>query len=401
MRNPRARSWLIIVVGVVLITIGVLAIFRYVQGAIHIHTDLANDYGAAQALRAGQSIYAERNNHPPLAAFFFLPLSFLPYGPALVVWTGLSLLLYVLVIGTVGRTLDIHVPQSWVILLCGLALIWYPFLAHIALGQFSLVLAACLILGWRALRRGRAGWAGVLFGVATALKLFPGLVAVTLLARRRWRALGVMIITTLFGLLLPLAFIPAGDFIRYFGEVAPQNAAQYAVFPVNHAISGVISRLFVSGPWIMPIVDAPWLASVLIAGLSLLVVGLLAWSAWRLPETPQGIDVAWSLTCVAMLLVSPITWQHAFTVLILPLGVLLRVWLDSPTSNLRKLGLLVFTLLALPDVELARALMALSLPERMPWWQSFLPAAGAAALVLLWLLLVRHSDLTKTTQVAS
>jgi hypothetical protein len=102
-----------------------------------------------------------------------------------------------------------------------------------------------------------------------------------------------------------------------------------------------------------------------------------------------------------MLLVSPITWQHSFTLLIFPLGILLRTWLAFPSKQLRILGLVVFTLLSLPDVQLAQMLMALSLPQRMPWWQSLLLDAGTVALVLLGWLLVRYSVCIKTTAVSS
>jgi len=378
----------IAVIGVVLMLAGAFAIFRYVQGAVHIHTDFSNDYAAAQALRTGQSIYAVRNNHPPLTALVFLPLSFLPYGLAFVLWTMFSIALYGTLMVLVARTLDIHLAPSWQLLLFGVALLWYPFLAHVALGQSSLLLAACLILGWQALRQEREERAGLWFGVAAALKLFPGLVAVTLLARRRWRALGVMAAVTLGGLLGPLLIISPADLVRYFTEIAPQNAARYAVFPVNSSMSGLVSRLLVSGPWVAPIADAPTLASILIMGVSLFVVGWLFWQAWRLPKTTEGTDVMLGLTCVAMLLVSPITWQHSFTLLILPLGIVLKAWSRSPSPHLRRWGLLTFTLLALPDVELAQALMALSSPHRMPWWQSLALDGGAVALVVLGALLI-------------
>jgi hypothetical protein len=377
--------------GVVLILVGSWAVLRYVQGAIHIETDFSKDYRAARALWHHQSIYAAVNHHPPLTAFFFLPLSYLSYSQAFLFWTCFSVFLYVLGIVLVGRVLAIDLRWSWQVLLFGVALSWYPFLAHIALGQFALLLSACLILGWRELRQGHGGRAGFLFGLATALKIFPGLVAVTLVARRRWRSLGVMTVTTLGGLLGPSLVIPLADVLRYFTEIAPQNSADQAVFPVNSAISGFVSRLLVSGPWVTPIVDAPRLASFLIMGLSLLTVGVLAWWAMYLPATTWGTDIVMAMTCIAMLLVSPITWQHGFTLLILPLGVLLKTWFKSPTLQVRRWGLLAFTLLALPDVELAQMLMARALPERMPWWQSLVLTGGTVALVLLWWLLCRYS----------
>src|SRR5262249_40282699 len=47
------------------------------------------------------------------------------------------------------------------------------------------------------------------------------------------------------------------------------------------------------------------------------VVALLAWTIWR-SQTPARLDLAFGLALTAMLLVSPICWDHYFLLLLLP-----------------------------------------------------------------------------------
>ena len=384
-----AQWWVLIIVGGILCAAGVFMTARYTLVHTTMHSDFTNDYRAAQALRAGNSIYGATNDHPPFMTFMFVPLTLLPYRSAFLLWSLLSLCFYIFSIWCVVRTLRIETALSWTPLLLGTALCWYPFLAHVALGQVSLFLLVCLIGGWGSLRREQDWLAGGLFGFATAVKLFPGLVILYLLLRKRWKALGTMALVALSCSLLPLLAISPKDFALYFLEVAPRNAARCAVFPVNSSLTGAFSKLFLEGAWIQPLVNVPWLARLLIVASSLLVLAGLCWQLWRLPLTQWGDDFAFAYVCVAMILLSPISWQHVFPLLLLPFGLLVKVQQVYPRQQLRTLSLLAFTLLSLPDVEIAKVLMQMFSPYRMPWFAALVFLAPTAGLFLLWYLLDR------------
>ena len=387
LNHSPAKWWLLVVVGGILCAAGVFMTARYTLVHTTMHSDFTNDYRAAQALCAGNSIYGATNAHPPFMAFMFAPLTLLPYRSAFLLWSLLSLGFYIFSLWCVVRTLRIEIALYWMPLLLGTALCWYPFLAHIALGQVSLLLLVCLIGGWGSLRRGQDWLAGGLFGFATAMKLFPGLVVLYLLLRKRWKALSAMALMTFFCSLLPLLAISPQDFALYFLEVAPRNAARCAVFPVNSSLTGAFSKLFSEGAWIQPLVDAPWLAHLLIGVSSLLVLVGLCWQLWRLPPTQRGDDFAFAYVCVAMILLSPISWQHVFPLLLLPFGLLVKAQQVHPRQRLRTLSLLAFILLSLPDVEIAKVLMQTFSPYRMSWFAALVFLSPTAGLFLLWYLL--------------
>lgn len=382
------RHWFFIAAGGVLIAAGLFIVFRYLQVYRFIPSDFTQDYHAAEALRAGETIYGGRNHHPPLMAVLVVPLTFLPYETVFVLWGLGSLALYLACIWGVMRNLDLRLGVWWVPLI-GVALVWYPFLAHVALGQWSLIIATCVFGGWALLKRNHGMASGALFGFATALKLFPALVSLYLLTQRRWRALVLMGLAFVACTAFSFAVVGPADFWTYVYEEAPSNSARYVVFPTNHSLWGMTSRLLIDNRWVEPVVDAPQVAQGINITLCGLVVGVLTLGLWRLPNAFSQ-DMGFAAVCVAMLLLSPLTWQNAFVLLVLPLGVLLRALQRHPTRRLRLTLLLLFILLTIPDIPWARTLITVSKSYPMPWpWGLALLVPVSVQWILLGMLLVR------------
>jgi hypothetical protein len=121
--------------------------------------------------------------YPPTALLVFAPLSALPWQSAYVVWLALSLPLFAYAGHRAGAPL-------WFVLVP-----WVAFAAYC--GQATLLLGAFVILGLLE-RRTRPALAGVLFGVAAALKpQFLILVPLALAIERRWFVIGVAGVTGL------------------------------------------------------------------------------------------------------------------------------------------------------------------------------------------------------------
>ena len=269
----------------------------------------------------------------------------------------------------------------------GLALIWHPFISHLALGQISIIVAACVMGAWSLLRLQHEELAGLLLGFATAFKLYPAILALYLLLRGHHKALGVMLLTAVLFSLLPLFWVAPQDFSLYITDIVGANATVYVGFPANVSWASLMERLFAGGQWIEPLWAFPQLARWLTLAFSLGFLAILAWQLQRFPRTLLGEAAAWSSVCVVMLLLTPISWQHAFALLILPLGVLGRAYQINPARWLRWCSLSVFVTFSLPDFSLGRWFMAWSAPGRMPWtlgWVMSLPTLG---LLGLWLLL--------------
>ncbi len=392
-------GWTLIVIGVLLLAVRMREITLFAA-------DFTQDYLAAQALRAGQSIYfatenlsatalgmghglqsvSPGNNHPPFDAVLFVPLTLLPYDVAALLWSVLSVLFYFFSGYVLLRELGLALARHWLVLLIGLALCWYPFQVHIALGQWSILVTTCLILSWLLLRRQRSGLAGVLLGAAVLFKLFPGFLLFYLLLRRRWRAAGAMLLTVAAGALLTLVVVGPDDVIRFFQQVAPRNTAVSGPSAVNYALTGVFSCLFVDGPEVRPLVVAPEIAAWLVALGTLGLVIAFAYRTWRAPATLRGEDTAYALACLTMLLVSPITWLHTFPLLALPLGLLVQDWLRDPHRRPARSGLfvLIWVVFSLPYIQLRFVLSLLYGFERIPWFAAWVLFAPTGGLLLLW-----------------
>ncbi len=377
--------------GLVLIGLGLVILWSYIQAPTPVHSDFNNDYRAAQALRSGRSIYAATNAHPPCDALLFVPLSYLSSRVAFVLWSLFSILCYFGTIFFILSELPVNIPSRWRLPVLGLTLCWYPLLAHIALGQWSLFLGASLVLGWGALRRGEERLAGILFGLATAIKLFPALVGILLLLRRKWCALAWMVSLVIITLLLSVQLVGMTDVFRYFLILSPENVARYATFPVNVSLTGLISRFFVAGRWVRPWLVSPRLAKVIIFSSSLLLLADWGWQTWYLPPGRHGDDLAFAYVLLAMLLLSPITWQHVFPLLLLPLGILIRAGQRASQWRYWWLMLLIFILLSIPDVQLAQYLAMKFSPHGISPLANLIFAAPTVALLLLWYLLHRLS----------
>jgi hypothetical protein len=389
------RSLLIYFIGIIFCIAGAFVVMQKIKHVEFSSSDLKADHVAAQKIWSRESIYSDSiyvNNHPPFVAVLIAPLALLPYKWAICIWSLGSILMYFFVGWSILATLKIKLSGAWSLVLIGAGLCWYPFIAHVALGQLSLLLIMLIISAWKKLREEADNTAGLLLGLAVLIKLFPALLLVYLVLRNRWKAVFVMALTVAVGLLISFLVVGYEDIYLYFTTVSQNNALSYNIFPVNFSLSGIISRIFVDGGWIQPLLISPNTALVFITGAISLTIILLIRSIQQIPRTISGNDAAYSVTIIAMLLLSPITWQHILPVLALPFGLLL-LWVQTEKiPKIRQLGLLALVLISLPDIELARLLMSLYAPNRMPWHISLILMAPAVALIILWYLMLEYAN---------
>src|SRR6185369_4327998 len=89
----------------------------------------------------------------------------------------------------------------------------------------------------------RSRWVGVGIGLATAIKLVPGIFILHLLVCRRWRAAGVATATTAIAILVGFA-VDAHDSWVYFTQqmLGAQGVGQLA-YTFNQSLMGMLARL--------------------------------------------------------------------------------------------------------------------------------------------------------------
>ncbi|PRY30223.1 glycosyltransferase 87 family protein [Pseudosporangium ferrugineum] len=235
--------------------------------------------------------------YPPFAALVMAPMAYLP------LWLIATIASVATVATTVLVTWWFLVPlirrRGWnpryaLAAASCLALFFEPVRETFGFGQVNLLLLALVagdvLLG---VAKGRR-WAGVGIGLATAIKLTPGVFILYLLVTRRWRAAATAIGAAAVATLLPAALWP--DASREFWTAAlwDTNRVGNLEYVSNQSLRGMLARL--------PFDDVEsqvWIACVLLA--------LAVW-AWRVRAAdPLG---GLALTGILGCLISPVTWVH-------------------------------------------------------------------------------------------
>ncbi|MEQ4303109.1 glycosyltransferase 87 family protein [Plantactinospora sp. B6F1] len=348
----RTRYQVLFVIALVVLVAGFLS----VATARHGFFDLRVYYGALHHwVRADGEIYDWLKpdskygfTYPPFAALVMLPLAYLNWPAAMVISVALTvlasaLLIWWLVDPIVRRT-------GWTrwftlaVAFC-LAAAFEPMRETVNFGQVNMLLlflvgadllwlvAPVTPFGRRLPQRYRR-FAGVGVGLATAIKLTPGIFIVYLLVTGRWRAALVASGTATAVTLLAAGVAP--DASREFWTTALWDTDRVGSlsFISNQSWQGVVARLDPDHPSTLL-----WL--VLVAA----TVGV--W-IWRVRGSAAVGDEATglALTGVVQSLVSPVTWVHHLVWLIPALILLVDNAYAAPAGSGRRRWLLRFAVFA-------------------------------------------------------
>jgi len=299
--------------------------------------------GAPEVAPIGAPYFA----HPGPALLPMLALVPLGYPRAAAAWLALSLLaLGVLAFGLVALATRNTRPRAGLVAPTFLALLlWPPTLHNLAKGQWSILLAALLTLGWRALQARRPNAAGAWVGAAASLKLTPLLLAGYLGIRQRRAAL-VLVGVTVAASAAALAITGLAGPRAWLADMPPNLAAWQTWVGNTASLNGLIARLLAGGPFARPLVAAPAAARALNLALSLALVGWAAAATWRTPPSPRAdraLGAAWLALCV---LLNPLGWTHTELLALPALALLYGV---APTQTL----LVALALMSVPRQTLA------------------------------------------------
>lgn len=354
--------------------------------------DLLQDYTAGYSLRHGKNIYGEQipifakqltgidgieNFHPPFTAVLFLPISYLPYP---VVFWGLGLITLPSYLYLVSESLKLRpIPYEMRILYTCMSLIWFPFLSCIAPGQFSILLALGGFLIFKFYKEKKYS-AGIILSFISMIKLFPLFLYAYFLKKKHWVTLITAIVCFILITIFTTFIVGTHQVIQYITEITVEDVHRWGIFPVNSSLTGIITPLFTKNGWHESIIDNPLLGGLLIKISSILVVLFTFWSKEKREEYHYFTFIS------AMMLLSPITWSHAFPFLF-P-AIVFTIYDARGMNRILLIGILLA--LSIPDVHNARFLVAHFAPDRIPLYAytySKLPALGILA---LWMYLVSY-----------
>ncbi|MEU9699874.1 glycosyltransferase 87 family protein [Streptomyces sp. NPDC047981] len=328
--RTRARQWpLATAVAVCLLS---FAAFWVAQRLAHVNMlDVMVYRAEGETVRAGGDLYAMRATsanlamtYPPFAGLLFVPLTFVDVPLMRTLATAGNLLL---VLALVQLSLRLVRPslsgeRLWrAALLVAAVVVWCePVWTTLRYGQINLLIAVAVL--WDFTRREGSRWAGVGIGLATAVKLTPGLFVVLVLAagllqwrrERRWNAWLRMAATAtavFLGTTLASALALPYDSKRFWTHTLFETGrVGFAEETANQSLRGVLARL-------MHTDDPGLLWAVVAAALGGAAMVLAVRAALRGDKALAVIVCA-----VTALMISPISWSHHW-VWCVPLLVLL------------------------------------------------------------------------------
>ncbi|MFE1344265.1 glycosyltransferase 87 family protein [Streptomyces sp. NPDC058757] len=338
----RARPWRLVAAAAVCLVS--FAAFWVAQRVAHVNMlDVMVYRAEAETLRSGGDLYAMRATsanlamtYPPFAAVLFLPLTLVGVPLMRTLSTAGNLLLVLALVrlslqlvrpalASPARRADLWRATLWV----AAAVVWCePVWTTLRYGQINLLVAVAVL--WDFTRREGSRWAGLGIGLATAVKLTPGLFVVLLLAAGLllWRrdrgvnpwlrtaltATGVFLATTL----AMVVALPSDSRTFWTRTLFETGRVGHAEETANQSLSGVLARLMhtdAPGPW--------WLAAAVLLGGAAMALAVRA-------AVRGDKAVAVLVTAFTALMVSPISWSHHW-VWCVPLLILLydratRAW---------------------------------------------------------------------------
>lgn len=359
----RRLQWALVValwIGSVALTYGLMQLGDYGSGDFHLYY-----YPAAQDALDGQLDYlTDTGQHdgtlgyPPLLAQLLMPLArALDATQAARVWFVLQVIALILLLAALAR----GVPSHRRVFYWGAAALYIPLFEALRVGQMSVLLLVLIGFAWIAVKRDKPRLAGVLLAFAAWIKIYPAIFLLYFLWKRNWGVVWGGVLGGVGFALFQIAVSGVDVMIEFFrllfqlaGRGEPQNMW------VNNSIYGFTARLFEPYGRSVPLWDNPTLRPIVTVALYVVVIGALFMITSRSkPHMRESLrhhtrfDLEYSLCVVTMLFISPWVYIDGFSLLWLPLVILI------PHLTLRQrlvlaLGLLLiviaFLLMWQPDV---------------------------------------------------
>lgn len=359
-RRRQAVVFATVAVGGVVALIATSMLVTYVVSThLGANADLFGRLVNLQTLRQTGNIYFpfgfEAFTYPPGAILLFWPILWIPQGVLPLVWTLLAVsCLAAAMTAAVSyffglRHLVAFGAGSWLAVVC--AFVFPPIMEDLTWGQVGTVLFLLLVLDELKVR---GSWQGVMVGLATAFKVYPGLFIVSWLLRRQWRPAITAIVTMAGATIVAWRLFPrsASEFVTT-QLLGGQELSHFTNYIAMTASSSVVA--FFMRPPFHPgaLNDVETLA----LAIAVAVAGLAGSQRLFRRECTLSATVVLLVTSV---IAAPVAWDHYFV--FAPL--LLLVPLEAGwRSTFSRVCLLAAAVMAFPWFHFRR-------PPTGPWWVS-------------------------------
>jgi alpha-1,2-mannosyltransferase len=307
--------------------------------------------------------------YPPVAAMLAVLLAKMSWDTAQWVWTaGVFVSLAVVVAYSFRGVLGWARYAPWLFAFLMVACTYLmPIRDQVRFGQVDILLVALCLADCVA----RRPWwpRGFLIGLATAVKLTPGVFLIYLLVTRQWRTFFMAAFAAALLTLLPFVVIPqdAADF--WFSALFDPNRLGANAATTNQSIRGMLIRLYLPDT----VTSAIWIALVA-------VVGWYGFRGARAAYQAKDSITAVALVGLMAVLLSPVAWIHHLAWVVVVLGAIVGDGRD-PVRVRVAVGVWLYYVLPIPWWGVALKVAGVPVLDKIVQ-----DGYGLGALGLVWLL---------------
>jgi len=251
--------------------------------------------------------------YPPLLAIILMPLSYLPFSWAYPIWVLCQQAFLIASLSLLAKSLPALGTWIWPFLIV-LAVNMYPVHLTIDIGQINLLILLILCLVLYLAQRDHFFWAGIMVGVATMIKMSPLLLLGLFIFQRKWRAVVGVFAALIILTALSIALAGPQNMLSFFST----SLRDSILIPIEW-INNVSPAAFLHQ--LLPALGLGYLEVPSRLAIALVWLSLIAVFSYRqLPQTDLAFTLLFSLWVTAMLLISPITWEHHLVMLLPAFG---------------------------------------------------------------------------------
>lgn len=287
------------------------------------------------------TIWNKANLGTPFFMVLAIPLALVKIKIAFIIWNYLGLLAMLASLMIILQEYRLFNNVALACLSLTLCLASYPVYLNLFFGQVGLFLFLFLVLLWRNIKHDQYLYAGFWLGMSCLIKPFFGLFFILFLLQKNWRLLTAASITLSSGIFISLVVFGKLIYLDYLQVV--QQSHWYSS-SLNFSLYAYVGRLFglheSNAVWF----NYPNLTiNIYVLGTLILLLGLYKISQYHSDRRKQDFAIAY--TCIAMLLITPLSWQYYFILLILPCLIILHDFMTKSYSPALMLLLLLAILL--------------------------------------------------------
>lgn len=309
--------------------------------------------------------------YPPVAAMLAVALAEMSWGTAQWVWTaGIFAALAVTVWFAFRQALRAYVPWVFGLLMVACTYLM-PIRDQVRFGQVDILLVALCLVDCLA----RRPWLprGFLVGLATAVKLTPGVFLIYFLVTRQWRTFFMAAFVAAVLTVLPFVVIPQDASAFWFSALLDPERLGANKATTNQSIRGMLLRLYMPESLTFVI----WAV----------IVAAVAWYGFRAARAAYLAKdelTAVALTSLMAVLLSPVAWIHHLAWVVVVLGAIVGDGRD-PVRLRVAAGVWLFYVVPVPWWGVS--LIAAGIPGvSLVLGKIVQDGFGLGALVLVWLL---------------